>query len=64
MIQQGPLRLLFSFLGPKGSFILDPEIIKKMGKRAPYLSGYFLLDGATVLGLAWRIVLGPRVSFF
>ena len=44
MIQQGPLRLLFSFLGPKGSFILDPEIIKKMEKRAPYLSGYFLLD--------------------
>ena len=44
MIQQGPLRLLFSFLGPKDSFIPDPEIIKKMGKRAPYLSGYFLLD--------------------
>ena len=45
MIQQGPLRLLLSFLGPKDSFIPDPEIIKKkMGKRAPYLSGYFLLD--------------------
>ena len=46
MIQQGPLKLLFSFLGPKDSFIPDPEIIKKkkMGKRAQYLSGYFLLD--------------------
>ena len=44
MIHQGLLRLLFSFLGPKDSFIPDPEIIKKMGKRAPYLSGYFLLD--------------------
>ena len=47
MIQQGPLRLLFSFPGPKDSFIPDPEIIKKrkkMGKRTPYLSGYFLLD--------------------
>ena len=44
MIKQGPLKLLFSFLGPKDSFIPDPEIIKKMGKRAPYLSGYFLLD--------------------
>ena len=46
MIQQGPLKLLFSFLGPKDSFIPDPEIIKnkKMGKRVPYLSGYFLLD--------------------
>ena len=46
MIQQGPLKLLFSFLGPKDSFIPDPEIIKKMGKRAPYLSGYFLLNAA------------------
>ena len=44
MIQQGLLKLLFSFLDPKDSFIPDPEIIKKMGKRAPYLSGYFLLD--------------------
>ena len=46
MIKQGPLKPLFSFLGPKDSFIPDPEIIKnkKMGKRAPYLSGYFLLD--------------------
>ena len=47
MIQQGPLRLLFSFLGPKDSFIPDYEIIrkkKKMGKRALYLFGYFLLD--------------------
>ena len=44
MIQQGPLRLLFSFLGPKDSFIPDPEIIKKMGKRALNLFGYFLLD--------------------
>ena len=47
MVQQGPLRLLFYFLGPKDSFIPDPEIIKKrkkMGKRTPYLSGYFLLD--------------------
>ena len=46
MMQQGSLRLLFSFLGPKDSFIPDPEIIKKkkMGKRAQYLSGYFLLD--------------------
>ena len=49
MIQQGPLKLLFSFLGPKDAFIPDAEIIKKkikkkMGKRAPYLSGYFLLD--------------------
>ena len=45
MIQQGPLRLLLSFLCPKDSFIPDPEINKKkMGKRAPYLSGYFLLD--------------------
>ena len=44
MMQQGSLRLLFSFLGPKDSFIPDPEIIKKMGKRAPYLSDYFLLD--------------------
>ena len=40
---KGPLRLLFSFLGPKDSFIPDPEIIK-MGKRAPYLSGFYLLD--------------------
>ena len=47
MIQQGPLKLLFSFLGPKDSFIPDPEIIKKKkkkGKKGPYLSGYFLLD--------------------
>ena len=50
MIQQGPLRLLFSFLGPKDSFIPDPEIIKKMGKRAPYLSGYFLLDRGDDMG--------------
>ena len=66
MIKQGPLKPLFSFLGPKDSFIPDPEIIKnkKMGKRAPYLSGYFLLDWGNELGLEWRIVLGPRVSFF
>ena len=45
MIQQGPLRLLFSFLGPKDSFISGHEIIKKkMEKRVLYLSGYFLLD--------------------
>ena len=35
-----------------------------MGKRVPYLSGYFLLDWGNELGLEWRIVLGPRVSFF
>ena len=50
MIQQGLLKLLFSFLDPKDSFIPDPEIIKKMGKRAPYLSGYFLLDRGDDLG--------------
>ena len=52
MIQQGPLKLLFSFLGPKDSFIPDPEIIKKkkMGKRAQYLSGYFLLDRGVDFG--------------
>ena len=52
MIKQGPLKPLFSFLGPKDSFIPDPEIIKnkKMGKRAPYLSGYFLLDRGNDLG--------------
>jgi len=53
MIQQGPLKLLFSFLGPKDSFIPDAEIIKKkkkMGKRVPYLSGYFLLDRGNDLG--------------
>ena len=46
MIEQGPLRLLFSFLGPKDSFIPDPEIIQKKGggERVPYLSGHFLLD--------------------
>ena len=33
MIQQGPLKLLFSFLGPKDSFIPDPEIIKKKKKK-------------------------------
>jgi len=64
MIQQGPLRLLFSFLGPKDSFVPDPKSFKKMGKRVPYLSGYFLLDRGNELGLEWRIVLGPRVSFF
>ena len=55
MIQQGPLKLLFSFLGPKDSFIPDPEIIKKkkkkkMGKRVPDLSGYFLLDRGNDFG--------------
>ena len=50
MIQQGLLKLLFSFLDPKDSFIPDPEIIKKMGKRVPYLSGYFLLDRGDDLG--------------
>ena len=33
MIQQGPLKLLFSFLGPKDSFIPDAEIIKKKKKN-------------------------------
>ena len=50
MIQQGLLKLLFSFLGPKDSFIPDPEIIKKIGKMAPYLSGYFLLDSGDDFG--------------
>ena len=53
MIQQGLLKLLFSFLDPKDSFIPDPEIIKKrkkMGKRTPYLSGYFLLDRGDCFG--------------
>ena len=53
MVQQGPLRLLFYFLGPKDSFIPDPEIIKKrkkMGKRTPYLSDYFLLDRGDCFG--------------
>ena len=50
MIQQGPLKLLFSVVGPKDSFIPDPEIIKKMGQRVPYLSGYFLLDRGDDLG--------------
>ena len=49
MIQQGPMRLLFSFLGPKDFFIPDPEIVKKMGK-SQYLSGYFLLDRGDDLG--------------
>jgi len=34
MIQQGPLRLLFSFLGPKDSFTPDTEIIKNGEKSA------------------------------
>ena len=50
MLRQGPLKLLFSFLGPKDSFIPDPEIIKKMGKRALNLFGYFLLDRGNDLG--------------
>ena len=33
MIQQGPLKLLFSFLGPKDAFIPDAEIIKKKKKK-------------------------------
>ena len=55
MVQQGPLRSLSSFSRPKAfdvfiffsrpedSFIPDCEIIKKMGKKGLYLSGYFLL---------------------
>ena len=59
MIQQGLLKLLFSFLGPKDSFIPDPEIIKKMGKRALNLFGYFLLDRGSNLGSGME---GPRAQ--
>ena len=55
MVQQGPLRSLFSFSRPKAfevfiffsrpqdSFILDCEIIKKMGKKGAVSLWLFLL---------------------
>ena len=65
MIQQGPLKLLFSFLGPKDSFIPDPEIIKKKWEKGHRISlATSCWIGAMILGLEWRIILGPRVSFF
>ena len=39
--QLGPLRSISS--RPEDSFIPDPEVIKRWGKRAPCLSGYFVL---------------------
>ena len=63
MIQQGPLKLLFSFLGPKDFFIPDPEIIKKWGKGRHISLATSCWLGAMVLGLEQRIILGPRVSF-
>ena len=45
MIQQGPLKLLFSFLGPKDFFIPDPEIIKKKKRKKGTVSLWLLPAG-------------------